>query len=102
MSGDHIAAILAALDRLEQGQTQLRQGQTLLRVDLMARMDRLQHRMDSFDEHLTVGLGHSDRVEKRVQAVAEDNRLLGEQLMSVTKILRQMEGRINDLEGRHE
>jgi len=34
-------------------------GQAKLRTDLMARMDRLQHRMDSLDEHMTVGLGHS-------------------------------------------
>jgi hypothetical protein len=69
-----------------------------LRTDLTARMDRLQTRMDSLDEHLTIGLGHSDRAEKRAQAVSEDNRLLGEQLMSLTKLLRQLEGRISGLE----
>ena len=83
--------ILAALARLEQGQNRLR-------TDLMARMDRLQHRMDSLDEHMTMGLGHSDRVERRVQSVSEDNRLLGEQMMSLTKIVRSLEGRINGLE----
>jgi len=90
---DETDRILAALERLEAGQTSLR-------TDLMGRMDRLQHRMDSLDDHLTMGLGHSDRVEKRAQAVSEDNRLIGEQLMSLTKLLRQMEGRINGLEDR--
>lgn len=85
--------VLAALARLEA-------GQTALRVDLMARMDRLQARMDSLDEHLTMGLGHADRVERRAQSVAEDNRLLGEQLMSLEKLLRQLEGRVNGLEER--
>jgi hypothetical protein len=115
MSGD---PILAALARLETGQASLQAGltarmdqldarmdrlettQTSLRVDLMARMDRLQHRMDSLDEHLTLGLGHSDRAERRAQAVSEDNRLLGEQMMTMTKLLRQLEGRINGLEQR--
>jgi hypothetical protein len=60
--------ILAALARLEA-------GQTALRVDFMARMDRLQARVDSLDDHLTLVLGHSDRVERRAQAVSEDNRL---------------------------
>jgi hypothetical protein len=32
--------------------------------------------------------------------VAEDNRLLGEQIMTLTKLLRQLEGRINGLEHR--
>ena len=66
----------------------------------MARIDRLQHRMDNLDEHLTMGLGHSDRVEQRTKAVAEDNRLLGEQVMTLTKILRQLEARIRGLEDR--
>lgn len=87
MSDDQIAAVLASLERLEFGQAKLR-------TDLMARMDRLQHRMDSLDEHMTVGLGHSDRVEQRSHGIAEDNRLLGEQLRSMTKILRQLESRI--------
>jgi len=91
MSDDQMAAVLAVLERLEAGQAKLR-------TDLMARMDRLQHRMDSLDEHMTVGLGHSDRVEQRSHGVAEDNRLLGEQLRSITKILRQLEGRIRLLE----
>jgi hypothetical protein len=71
-----------------------------LRVELMPRMDRLQHRMDSLDEHMTLGLGHSDRVERRAQAVVEDNRLIGEQMTALTKLLRRLDGRINGLEDR--
>jgi hypothetical protein len=93
-------ALEAGQTALKAGQTALEAGQTALRVDLMARMDRLQHRMDSLDEHLTLGFGHSDRVERRAQAVSEDNRLLGEQMVILTKLLRQLEGRINGLEER--
>jgi hypothetical protein len=39
-------------------------------------------------------------VERRAQAAAEDNRLLGEQMMTMTKLVRRLEGRINDLEDR--
>ena len=74
--------------------------QTRLRVDLMARMDRLQTRLDGLDEHLTLGLGHSDRVDHRAQGIAEENRIIGEQLISMQKLLKRLEGRINDLEER--
>jgi chromosome segregation ATPase len=93
MSDDSTSRILAAIERLEQGQDRMR-------VDLMARMDRLQHRMDQLDEHLTMGLGHADAAEKRAQSVTEDNRILREQLMSLTKLLRMLEARVNDLEAR--
>jgi len=92
--------ILSALVRLESGLGRLETEQTRIRVDLMARIDRIQSRLDSLDEHLTLGLGHADRVERRAQSVAEDNRLLGEQIMTLTKLLRQLEGRINSLEER--
>ncbi len=90
MSDDPILAVLARLEA----------GQTALRVDLMERMDRLQHRMDSLDEHLTMGLGHSDRVERKSDGVAEQNRLLAEQMTTMHRLLRRLEGRINGLEER--
>lgn len=97
--------ILAALARLETGQASLRAevkdvrtdflaelGKT--RADLMARMDRLQARLDGVDEHLTMGLGYMDRVDRRSSALTEDNRLLGELLISLTGIVRRLERRV--------
>jgi hypothetical protein len=98
--------ILAALERLEAqvAQTATRDDVAKLRADLMARMDRLQSRMDSLDEHLTMGLGHTDQVDQRsrvaTQAVLEDNRLLGEQVTSLHKLIRMLEARVNQLEDR--
>src|SRR4051794_1064111 len=92
MTDDSTGRILAALERLEAqlAQTATRDDVTKLRTDLMARIDRLQNRMDNFDEHLTMGLGHADRVERKSAAISEDNRLLGELLMSLTRIVRQL------------
>jgi hypothetical protein len=108
----------AAIGRLEDGQKSLRaellaelsetsvavgrldEGQTKLRVDLMERMDRLQHRLDSLNEHLTMGLGHSDRVEQKSDGVAEQNRLLAEQMKTMHTLLRRLEGRVNNIEDR--
>ena len=87
-------------DRILAAIASLRVDITSLHLDVMARMDRLQHRMDSLDEHMTLSLRHVDRVERRTQAVSEDNRLLGEQMVTMTKLLRQLEGRINGLEER--
>lgn len=57
MSENSNTPILAALERLENGQTQLENGQTQMRVDLMARMDQLARttgiRMDAQDEVLS-------------------------------------------------
>ena len=66
---------------------------TVMRGDMMARMDRLQSRLASLDEHLTMGLGHSDQV-------VQSNRLLGERINSLTKLVRLLEGRIDQLEER--
>lgn len=91
---DRILAAIASL------RNDLRAEITTLRVDLMERMDRLQARMGSLDEQMTMGFGDDDRAERRTQAVAEDNRLLGEQMRSMLKIVRGLEGRINALEER--
>jgi amino acid transporter len=85
MSDDSTTRILAVLERLEQGQSQLR-------TDLMARISRVQSQMDSIDERLTMGLGHADQVDQQsraaTQAVPEDNRLLGERVTSLHKLIR--------------
>ena len=86
-------AILAALARLETGQTQLR-------IDLMARMDRLQDKLGVLDEHLTMGLGNADRVEEKSDGVVKQNRILSQQMLSVQKLLRMLEARVNALEER--
>ena len=106
MSGSSEGRILAAIGELRtdftSALTTLRTDVTAeianLRADLMERMNRLQHRMDSFDEHLTMGLGHTDRVEQTTRSVAEDNRLAGEQIRTLTKLVRMLEGRVNQLE----
>lgn len=92
--------IMAALARLEAGIARLDAGQTTLRVDLMACMDRLQGRLDGIDQHLTLGLGHSDAVERKSDGVVEQNRILREQMTSLHKLLRTLEARINTLEER--
>jgi hypothetical protein len=57
------------------------------RTELMARMDRLQTRMDSINEHLLLGLGHTDRVERKLTAVSDDNRLLSEMSLVLERMV---------------
>ena len=88
---DDTDRILAALAALQEGQNKLR-------IDLMARMDRHQARLDNVDDHLTMGLGYADRVDRRASAVSEDNRILGELLVTLTQVVRRLEARVNQLE----
>jgi hypothetical protein len=71
-----------------------------LGFDLMGRMDRLQEQMTGFDQHLTMGLGHTDEVETQFRALADSSRLQGDQLRTLHKLLRLLEGRVNGLEDR--
>ena len=59
MSDDGMSRILTVLERLEQGQARLESDVTRPRTDLMARMDRLQNRMDNLDEHATMSLAQT-------------------------------------------
>ena len=98
---DDTGRILAAIEQLR-AEMATRDDLTRMRTDLMARMDRLQSRMDNIDEHLTLGFGHTDQVDQRLraatQAVLEDNRLLGERVTSLHKLIRMLEARVTQLE----
>lgn len=106
MSDDSESRILAAIGQLRTDLTgeaaQFRADVTgeiaRLRADLMARMDRLQHRLDNLNELNTMSLGHTDRIERQARGVSEDNRLLAEQVRSLTKLVQGLEGRLAQLE----
>jgi hypothetical protein len=109
-----LSEIIKTLARLESGLTRVQAGltgveanqasmQTQLkgmRTELLERMDRLQGRLDNMDDHLTLAFGHTDRVEKKGQSVADDNRILGEMQMTLGRIVRRLEGRMNGMEER--
>jgi hypothetical protein len=70
--------VLAALARLEAGQASLRGDLTLLRVELMERMDRLQHSVDLVKDDVTVNYGSGDRVERLARSATDETRALAE------------------------
>jgi hypothetical protein len=94
MSDDPVLAAIAALRTDFLGEL----GTT--RADIMGKIEGLQNRLDGLDDHLTMGLGNSDRVERKSDGVVEQNRLLAEQMSTMHKLLRRLVGRINDLEDR--
>lgn len=70
--------VLAALERLESGQSSARVDMTALRVDLMARMDRLDNRLTGIQDDIAVAMGAAD-AGRRVNAnTREEVRDLGE------------------------
>jgi chromosome segregation ATPase len=83
---------------LEANQTRLEAGQNKMRSEIMDRIDRLQTRFDSLNDLQTLFFGSFDRIEHRHNTVSEDNRLLGQQMMILTRMVQRLGGRIDDIE----
>ena len=91
MSADDFEGqVLAWMKHIGERMEHLEEGLAKLRIDVMGRMDRLEARLDSLDGFWSM--------EKRTDAVAEDNRRLGEQINILTKIVHQLEAHIANLE----
>lgn len=101
--------VLAALARLEAGQETIRADILTLRADMSAMegrmmgrinagIDHLNVRMDNLNDHLTLGLGHSDDAIERVQSASNSSHIHGEQIRVLQKLVRGLEARITDLE----
>ncbi len=84
MSGDDAHGILDTLQRLES-------KQDTMRADIMARIDRLQPKVDQTHDALVVDLGNTDRIERIARAAVDDGR-------TTTEILRVMQRQIMRLE----
>jgi hypothetical protein len=80
MSDDSSQRILDALDRLEAGQAKMR-------IDIMARIDRLQHIVEMTRDDIVVNFGNTDRVERIANGAVDDMR-------TTTEILRVMQRQI--------
>jgi hypothetical protein len=80
MGDDSSQRILDALDRLEAGQAKMR-------IDIMARIDRLQHIVEMTRDDIVVNFGNTDRVERIANGAVDDMR-------TTTEILRVMQRQI--------
>jgi hypothetical protein len=87
MSGD---PILAALARLEA-------GQTALRVDLMARIDRLQDAVTLQHEERIVDIGSAERAERLARAAQEDAASIGAIVTPLVRLVHGMRTQLDDL-----
>ena len=67
---------------------------------VLAVSERLQSRMDNLDQHLTIGLGHTDDALRQARSSAEGHRIHGEQLRILQNLVRKLEARVNQLEGK--
>ena len=65
---------------------------------ILAVLERLQSRMDSLDQHLTIGLGHTNDALRQIRSVSEDHRIHSEQLRSFQNLVRKLEARVSQLE----
>jgi len=98
---DDTGRILAAIEQLR-AEMATRDHLTRMRTDLMARMDRLQARMDSLDEHLTLGLGHADDAMRQARSAADGSHIHAEQIRSLEKLVLKLEARVAQLEDKRQ
>ncbi|WP_428485950.1 hypothetical protein [Rhodopila sp.] len=89
-SGDD--PILAALRRLEA-------GQTALRLDLMARMDRLQDGLTAIRDDIGVNMGAADAMQRANDNTRELVRLQGEQMSVMWRQLKNLQAKVREITG---
>ncbi len=65
---------------------------------ILAVLERLQSRMDSLDQHLTIGLSRTDDALRQIRSVSEDYRIHSEQLRTLQNLVRRLEARVSQLE----
>lgn len=92
MSDEPNRSILAALARLEAGQTSLR-------VDLMARMDRLEDGLTAIRDDIAVNFGTSDAVKRAHDNTREEMRSLSEMVSALVRKVRSLETRVREIAG---
>jgi hypothetical protein len=94
--------MLAALARLEAGQTQLRTdllGELAsTRAGIMERPDRQQAKLDAIDGLLTMGLGPADEAQAQAAVATTSGRINAEQIATLRDLFRKLEARVRHLE----
>lgn len=87
-------AVLAALERLENGQTELR-------VDMMARMDRLQDSLTAVRDDIAVNFGTADHVRRANDHTREEVQALAATQSAMLKQIQRLQADIRELKGEH-
>jgi chromosome segregation ATPase len=116
--------VLAALARLEAGQTRLEAGYTRLeadvtglkadqtrlrsdflaelgktRADIMERVDRLENTVTLIRDDIAVNMGAVDAVERANENTRADVRTLGEQVSVMWKQIKQLQSEMREVRG---
>ncbi len=106
MGDDDVHRILTALERLETKQDSFEAaldkiGTDLMamRADIMARIDRLQHKVDQTHDALVVNFGNTDRVERFARAAVDDGRTTPEILRVMQRQIMRLETDVEQLKG---
>jgi hypothetical protein len=100
MSDEPMAAVLAALGRLEAGQASLQAGQAKLRGDLMERMDRFENKLTAIRDDIAVNHGTADQVRRANDNTREELRSLGDVVMAMERQILRLKTDVEDLKGR--
>jgi hypothetical protein len=106
MSDDDTRRILVALDRLETKQDRLEAKQDIMsaaqdkmRADIMARIDRVQHKVDQTHDDMIVNFGNTDRVERVARSAVDDNRTASEVMRVMQRQIMRLQTDVEQLKG---
>lgn len=89
----------AKQDRLETNQDRLEAKQDTMGSDIMARMDRLQQKVDQTHDDMIVNFGNTDRVERAARTAMDDNRTTSEIMRVMQRQIMRLQTDVEILKG---
>jgi hypothetical protein len=95
-----LTQILGKLDAMDRGQQQLSSDVTRFRTDLMARMDRLQGRIEQLAQEGFVNYAQGEGVRRHAEHTRAEQRDMAEQISGLVRQVRLLRDRLDAIEGR--
>lgn len=86
-------SVLAALSRLEEGQTKMRGELTQFRIDVMARFERVEDSLSEIRDDISVNLHRADRADDNASHARDE-------LRTMWRAIQKLRIRVEELEGK--
>jgi predicted nucleic acid-binding Zn-ribbon protein len=87
------------VDKIEASVDKMQTGIDKMRVDIMERIDRLQHTVDGTLDSIIVDSGNTDRVERIARTALDDNRATSEILRVMQRQIMRLQTDVEQLKG---
>ena len=88
-------SVLAALARLEEGQTKMREELTQFRVDVMARFERVEDNLSEIRDDINVNMHRADRADDNASHARDELRTMWRAIQKLRTRVEELEGKGN-------